>query len=53
MTLYFYDNEADARANNTANAVVTWKQAKENEVGKFKTTYNAAYDKAGNNLYDC
>ena len=46
MTLYFYDNEADARANNTANAVVTWKQAKENEVGKFKTTYNAAYDKA-------
>ena len=46
MTLYFYDNETDARANNTANAVVTWKQAKENEVGKFKTTYNAAYDKA-------
>lgn len=46
MTIYFYDNETDARANNTANAVATWNQARENEVGKFKTTYNAAYDKA-------
>lgn len=34
-SIYFYDNEADAKANNTANAVATW----ENGCDKFTATY--------------
>lgn len=44
--IYFYDNERDARANNTANAVVTWAPTGPSESSKFKSTYNAAYEKA-------
>lgn len=40
--IYFYDNERDARLNNTAKAVATWEAGSPN----FKSNYNAAYEKA-------